>query len=95
MSLLKKKNRIKTAKNSKVESKLMDFESINILSVGINAIATVALVIATIILANFNKKLWLAQDKPWLAFYVKNLDFGFIDGPLPIVLYAKNFGACS
>ena len=35
----------------------------------ITAIATVALVVATVLLANFNKKLWRAQNEPLLYFY--------------------------
>lgn len=37
----------------------------------ITGIATVFLVLATLILAYFNLKLWLAQDKPHLIFTVK------------------------
>jgi hypothetical protein len=35
------------------------------------AIITIFLVIATAIIAYFNMQLWIAQDKPWLHFYVR------------------------
>lgn len=38
------------------------------------AIATIALVAATIYIAYFNMKLWIAQDKPWLCSYHKLAD---------------------
>jgi len=41
----------------------------------ITLIATVALVSVTIYLAGFNKKMWLAQDKPWLHFYFREEEF--------------------
>ncbi len=54
------------------------------------AIATIFLVLATIYIANFNRKLWIAQDKPYLHFIltdwykdVKNARFG---------VYVKNIG---
>jgi hypothetical protein len=34
------------------------------------AIATIALVAATVYVAYFNMKLWHAQDRPWLRFHV-------------------------
>ncbi len=58
----------------------------------ITAIATIFLVIATILLAYFNMKLWRAQDKPWLSFHIRKLDFQFVGGPAPFILYVKNIG---
>lgn len=46
-------------------------EIINTNSGAIIAVATIALVAATWYIAQFNQKLWLAQDKPWLSFTVK------------------------
>lgn len=40
------------------------------------AIATIALVVATIYIAYFNMNLWIAQDKPWLYFYQKESVLG-------------------
>jgi hypothetical protein len=55
------------------------------------AIATIALVAATIYIAYFNMKLWIAQDKPWLYFFVKKVDF-FIGEPTRLGIYVKNVG---
>ncbi len=59
------------------------------------AIATIALVGATIYLAYFNNKLWLAQDKPLLIFELtkrrKEAKFNSED-PKYFVLYVKNIG---
>lgn len=59
------------------------------------AIATIALVGATIYLAYFNNKLWLAQDKPVLIFEFtksrKELGFNSEDSK-HFVLYVKNIG---
>ncbi len=46
------------------------------------AIATIALVGATIVIAYFNRQLWLAQDMPFLDFYAKEDDW----------IYIKNVG---
>lgn len=58
---------------------------LNTNSGAIIAIATIALVAVTYYLAQFNQKLWLAQDKPWLSFTVKvdNGSFG---------LHVRNIG---
>lgn len=62
------------------------------------AVATVALVGATIWLALDNRKMRLAQDKPWLYFYLKEMYFGsgFVGSvdqlPSPFYLYVKNVG---
>lgn len=59
------------------------------------AIATIALVGATIYLAYFNNKLWLAQDKPVLIFELtksrKESGFNSEDSK-HFVLYVKNIG---
>lgn len=60
---------------------------------GINAFAVVFLVIATILLAYFNMKLWHAQDKPHLKFRLEKSMVVFANGtPSPYVLYIKNIG---
>ena len=43
-------------------------------SVLITSIATVVLVSATILLAHYNKKLWLAQDRPYLDFRLRPVE---------------------
>ncbi|MGB8215710.1 MAG: hypothetical protein WCE94_00245 [Candidatus Methanoperedens sp.] len=46
-------------------------------------ISTIFLVVATGIIAYYNRKLWIAQDKPWLHFYVRQNAES---------LYVKNIG---
>ncbi len=53
------------------------------------AIATIALVGATIYIAYFNMKLWHAQDRPWLRFHVGCMD---MNNEKFCLLYVTNIG---
>lgn len=61
----------------------------------ITAIATVALVLVTILLVDFNKKLWRTQNKPLLHFYKEYYvcDLGKFGKSLPYIrFFAVNVG---
>ncbi len=54
------------------------------------AIATIALVTATIYIAYLNLKLWQAQDRPWLMFDVRCMDWA--GGDRKCFMYVTNIG---
>jgi len=55
------------------------------------AIATIALVAATIYMGYINEKLWIAQDKPWLYFFIIE-ETRSRGTPFSLSLYVKNVG---
>lgn len=65
-------------------------DKLNHFSTLITAIATVALVVATLYLAYDNSKMLKAQDKPYLYFYVKQISL--TNPNLGEGLYVKNAG---
>ncbi len=58
----------------------------------VTAIATIALVVATIYIAYFNMKLWIAQDKPWIYYSIKEVNYHFINEPSRLMIFVKNVG---
>ena len=60
----------------------------------ITAMATVALVLVTILLVDFNKKLWRTQNKPLLYFYNESKNSGLYSGSSEVTLmfFVRNVG---